>query len=241
LRNEFSAELSGFARRVVPPSNLSDIRDDPWFWSIGRPLAIAAIVAVFALLSAILISKYSRQESVKFAQADETVIEAENSPSHATVNLPVAEPERIPNPLPIESISRTERVVIGEIINDPQLRNAELHPIETINDLYRLARLKQRLSVPVVSKESSRGPIDHSYGLIFLDPEGRIIASARFYCAIDSEFVLQPLENAYEQDGRYFMAGGEPLPGKWKSDVDYRSYIIQFPDWKESVGYAPQI
>src|SRR2546427_11240955 len=56
LKNEFAAELEvGLARcadrtpqRGVPTSNLSDIRDDPWFWGIGRPLALAAALALAA-------------------------------------------------------------------------------------------------------------------------------------------------------------------------------------------------
>src|SRR3954465_9749974 len=35
LKHEFVAELS-------LPTNLVDIRDDPWFWSKVRPLALAA-------------------------------------------------------------------------------------------------------------------------------------------------------------------------------------------------------
>src|SRR5205085_6001579 len=36
-----------------PRANLIDIRDDPWFWSIARPLAIAAVLAFFGLIAAI--------------------------------------------------------------------------------------------------------------------------------------------------------------------------------------------
>jgi hypothetical protein len=36
------------------PGNLIDIRDDPWFWSIGRPLAIAAVVAVCAVVAGLV-------------------------------------------------------------------------------------------------------------------------------------------------------------------------------------------
>src|SRR2546422_10396423 len=56
LKNEFAAELNEKAR---PARNLSDIRDDPWFWGIGRPLAVAAVIAIFAVLSVLLIGTYS--------------------------------------------------------------------------------------------------------------------------------------------------------------------------------------
>ena len=40
----------------VPSANLIDIRGDRWFWSIGRPVAIAAILAVGAIVAAVIVS-----------------------------------------------------------------------------------------------------------------------------------------------------------------------------------------
>src|ERR1043166_5792240 len=60
LKNEFAAELNETAK---PSRRLMGIRDDPWFWSIGRPLAIAAGIAVFALLGALVVGRYSRNDS----------------------------------------------------------------------------------------------------------------------------------------------------------------------------------
>jgi Ca-activated chloride channel family protein len=66
LKREFAAELKMEGRAPASPileavsqssalqersSNLSDIRDDPWFWSIGRPLAIAAVIAILAVIA----------------------------------------------------------------------------------------------------------------------------------------------------------------------------------------------
>ena len=51
LRSEFAAELN---KETRPSRSLSDIRDDPWFWSIGRPLAIAAVLAVFAVVTGVM-------------------------------------------------------------------------------------------------------------------------------------------------------------------------------------------
>lgn len=72
LRAEFAAELkekNGDSPRRVHPgkaaacsANLSDIRDDPWLWSIARPLAIAAVIAIFAVIGggAFLLSRQHR-------------------------------------------------------------------------------------------------------------------------------------------------------------------------------------
>jgi hypothetical protein len=233
LKSEFAAELN---EKTKPPVNLSDIRDDPWIWSIGRPLSIAAAVAIFALLGAILVGTYSRHDSVRTAPTD-YVVEAEQNPPNQPGELPA--PDQIPNPLRADSIRQVQRVVIGEIDVDSHVQNAELRLIETINDVYRVERLKQRLSIPAVSKKFYRGLANHTYGLIFLDRDNRVVASAQFYRSTDSEVVLQPMKNAYERGGRYFMNGGALLPGDWRAAVDYNQYVIPFPDWSESIGYQP--
>jgi hypothetical protein len=74
---------------------------------------------------------------------------------------------------------------------------------------------------------------------MFLDRTGDLVASAQFYRTPDLGFVLQPLKNAYEMSGRYFIGGGAVLPGDWQPDVNYRDYVIRFPDWGECIGYAP--
>src|ERR1700730_807404 len=51
LKNEFAAELN---EKAKPPLSLSDIRDDPWFWGVGRPLAIAAVLAIFGVVAGVL-------------------------------------------------------------------------------------------------------------------------------------------------------------------------------------------
>ncbi len=55
LKNEFVADL----KQDAPAStNLIDIRDDPWFWSIARPLTIAAVIAICAVIGAIAFGTY---------------------------------------------------------------------------------------------------------------------------------------------------------------------------------------
>ena len=51
LKNEFSAELQNEA---TPPANLIDIRDDPWFWSTARRLALAAAIVVAAIIAGVV-------------------------------------------------------------------------------------------------------------------------------------------------------------------------------------------
>jgi len=234
FKNEFAAEMAN-AKPVTAAArrNLSDIRDDPWFWSIGRPLAIAAAVAIFAVLSALLIGTYLRRDSGQPAPIDYAVLEGEEKlPAASESNQPAT----VPNPLSANTIKRIERVVIGEISVGER---SELRVIETINDAYRIERLKRRLSTPVISKETNPRPPEHDYGLVFLDRDGHVVAGARFCRAEDSQFVLRPLRNVYERGGRYFTGGDVALPGDWRSDVDYNQYVIQFPDWSESIGYAP--
>src|SRR5438105_12293037 len=112
LKSEFAAELN---EKTKPRLNLSDIQDDPWFWSIGRPLAIAAVVAIFAVLSALLIGTYSRRDSGRPAPTGYAVLEGEEKlPAASDLNGPAT----VPNPLSANTIKRIERVVIGEILDE---------------------------------------------------------------------------------------------------------------------------
>jgi Ca-activated chloride channel homolog len=64
LKNEFAAELN---EKAKPSPNLNDIRDDPWFWGIGRPLAIAAVLAVAAVIAGISISPLGEKREVAYS------------------------------------------------------------------------------------------------------------------------------------------------------------------------------
>jgi Ca-activated chloride channel family protein len=66
LKNEFVSELK--TERAMP-ANLIDVHDDPWFWSIARPLAMAAVVALLAVLSGITVFSL-RHESVRVADGE---------------------------------------------------------------------------------------------------------------------------------------------------------------------------
>jgi Ca-activated chloride channel family protein len=81
LSNEFASELK---TETAEPANLIDIRDDPWFWSIARPLAIAAVLALLAAVSGVAVFSL-RRESGRVAQAE-------------AIRLPVVQP----NPAEVE-------------------------------------------------------------------------------------------------------------------------------------------
>jgi hypothetical protein len=241
LRAEFAAELEHRqdADATTRPlsANLSDIRDDPWFWMIARPLAVAASLVVLAIIGALALYK-SGNGTARSSRLDRTEFEVEATAQNQSASE-FAGPDSIANPLSAQIVKRIERIVIGELDSDPQLEIGEIRVIETINDTYRVDHLKQRLGIPVVSKKLLGGSTGRRYGLMFLDRSGRVVACAQFYRAPDLGFVLQPVKNAYEQAGRYFIGSETPLPGDWQADVDYRAYVIQFPDWGECVGYAP--
>src|SRR5690242_5914707 len=70
LRAGFAADLENPADATTKrlSANLSDIRDDPWFWTRARPLAIAAVLAVFAVIGLALFSSYQvRQQQIAHA------------------------------------------------------------------------------------------------------------------------------------------------------------------------------
>jgi hypothetical protein len=215
---------------------LSDIRDDPWFWLRARPLAIAAGIAIFAILGTLVIATYNTRYRTP-VPADFAVIEAEENPDETTSRLAV--PGKITSPWRSDAIRRIERVVIGQIDGDASSENGELRVIEVINDVYRIQRLKERLTDPVLAKRRQPGS-GGSYKVIFLDRGEQIVASAAFYFVPQQGFMLQPLKNAYCRGDHYFVGGDSVLPGDWKSNIDYRDYAISFPDWNECIGYAPR-
>src|SRR5438874_10902111 len=80
LRKEFAAELKEESPRRT---NLGDIRDDPWFWSIARPLAIAAVIAFFAVIGLAIFGSYKLDQN--------EIVQASRHPT----NLPLAAPSAV--------------------------------------------------------------------------------------------------------------------------------------------------
>src|SRR5438552_16889571 len=76
LRKEFAAEAGQLrhrentdATKATLVEKLSDIRDDPWFWTRARPLAIAAVLAVFAVIGLAIFGS-NKLRGKEIAQAD---------------------------------------------------------------------------------------------------------------------------------------------------------------------------
>jgi hypothetical protein len=242
LARTLRMELVGDFQKKVAPRNLIDIRDDPWFWSVARPLAVAAAIAIFAVLSAIAIGTYkSRHDSTAAPAAGVEFADVEGGEKlHTEVGSEFAGPNNIPNPLRTDAIQQIERVVIGELGVDPHLQEGEMRVIEIISDPFRVQRLKGRLTTRILSKQSGPESVGHTYQLMFLDGNGRVVASTDFCRAPGVGFVLHPSKHGYVRDGHYFPGRGDAfLSGDWQSDVDYSGYIIPFPDWSECIGYSP--
>src|SRR5205085_4102121 len=55
LRHEYAAQVEANAGT---PKNLIDIREDPWFWSVARPLSIAALLALVAVIGAVAVGTH---------------------------------------------------------------------------------------------------------------------------------------------------------------------------------------
>jgi hypothetical protein len=247
LKSEFAAEslqskrahFEGIGRgnrRVVEQRSLVNIQDEPLFWSVVRPLAAAAAIAILAIVAVVVFGNYKSAHKIVSSNAP-TEIQAEESRE----NLPMAPTSNeIPNPLRRDVIQRVEQVVIGEVGSDQNPENGQVRVIEIINDAYRLEQLKRRVAAPVLSRKSDQPLASSRYELIFLDHGGRVVAGADFYQMSPSRFVLQPRKSAYQRDGKYFVGGGAVLPGEWQNTINYAEYVIDFPDWQEAIGYAPR-
>src|SRR5207237_10864956 len=89
LRAEFAAELEHRqdvdATSKPLSANLSDIHDDPWFWSIARPLAIAAVLAVFAVIGLAIFGSNKLREKENAQTDQRTTVPLRSSAVEAEV------------------------------------------------------------------------------------------------------------------------------------------------------------
>lgn len=111
LKNEFAAELNEKAR---PPLRLSDIHDDPWIWTIGRPLAIAAVVAVFAMIAGVTIVSLKNGPSERFVVtgSDRPTLHEEAAPQpEATVEGQLQEEVTVPE-VAASAIAKNESATV---------------------------------------------------------------------------------------------------------------------------------
>lgn len=103
LKAEYAAPASP---EEIGPANLIDIRDDPWFWSRARPLAVAALIAVGALVGAIIFGTYQVRHGSNDpagTQLDYAAVETD-APRTGVREDPGS--RGVLNPVPVEAIGR---------------------------------------------------------------------------------------------------------------------------------------
>lgn len=178
LRKEFAAEAEQLrhrentdATKVPLSANLSDIRDDPWFWTRARPLAIAAVLAVFAVIGlAIFGSNKFREKEIAQADQRSTTIPPRSRAVEAEVEdaqNPIASyaiVQRFINDglLPPKDSVRIEEMINYFTYNYPRPKPDELFSIDVEvagcpwADSHRLVRIGFRgreIADPVVKKD----------------------------------------------------------------------------------------
>ncbi len=184
LKKEFAAELRTESSRSL---TLIDIRDDPWFWAKARPLALAASIALFAIITAIGLAKYRTNRDIARNEA---------SPVEVESDLPL--PNTMPNPIAVSS-GKIDHIVVAEVV-DPQ-PGGDRQQIEVISDTYRIAKMQKCLSAPVLLRNVDRSPSSRIYELVFSERDGAEVATAHFYRARNGKFVLQLLQSAKTPSG----------------------------------------
>jgi Domain of unknown function (DUF3520)/von Willebrand factor len=185
LRKEFAAEAQQLRNREntdatkAPLSpNLSDIRDDPWFWTRARPLAIAALFAVFAVIGlAIFGSNKLREKEIAQADQRSTTIPPRSKAVEAEVEdaqNPIASyaiVQRFINDglLPPKDSVRIEEMINYFTYNYPRPKPNELFSIDIEvagcpwADSHRLVRIGFRgreIADPVVKTKNAAQQLD---------------------------------------------------------------------------------
>jgi Ca-activated chloride channel family protein len=152
LRNEFAADLqlegeadaspgvvddrrrgsSALHENAPTHASLSDIRDDPWFWSKARPLALAAVLALFAVIGALAVATYQFREG--FLVAGPTAISSNvNLPTEiSTPSDQLAEVEAEVKPTVSESRATVAIATPLNAERDLTLRNESGTPATTV-------------------------------------------------------------------------------------------------------------
>jgi len=178
LRKEFAAEAEQLrhrentdATKAPLSANLSDIRDDPWFWTRARPLAIAVVFAVFAVIGLAIFGSNKLREK-EIAQADRRsttspprsrVVEAEAEDAQNPIGS-YAIVQRFINDglLPPRDSVRIEEMINYFTYNYPRPKPDELFSIDVEvagcpwADSHRLVRIGFRgreIADPVVKKD----------------------------------------------------------------------------------------
>jgi Ca-activated chloride channel family protein len=123
LKSQFAVDLE---KEEHVPSNLLDIRDDPWFWKIARPLSIAAILAVFAVIGLLAIGTYKLGNDAPIGHRytlnhqDDSAGRVASSPTDSPfadiqVEEPAAPPAVIAQATPLSALAPTIAELKGEV------------------------------------------------------------------------------------------------------------------------------
>ena len=178
LRKEFAAEAEQLrhrentdATKAPLSANLSDIRDDPWFWTRARPLAIAAVFAVFAVIGLAIFGSNKLREK-EIAQADQRsttipprsrAVEAEvEDAQNPTASYAIVQRFINDGLLPPKDSVRIEEMINYFTYNYPRPKPDELFSIDVEvagcpwADSHRLVRIGFRgreIADPVVKKD----------------------------------------------------------------------------------------
>ena len=126
LKFEFAADLE---KEPHLPANLIDIRDDPWFWKIARPLSIAAVLAICAVVAGVALFPRFKLASNLGAEAtaERVVVTGSYIPTAETETaLPTDGPEFKESRLPVTVYSAETVTSAGGQIpskdNSPDIR-----------------------------------------------------------------------------------------------------------------------
>ncbi len=231
LRREFAADMEGRAPASAASQSsslhdgrsLGDIRGDRWFWSIARPLAIAATLAVLGLVAAILFGgRYLKFAGPRSSTAEIELVDsaprAKTSPDDA-----------VANPLRVELVASVDHAVVGEVVGENEAGAAKVRLVDDIREPARVATLKKCLTTRNLQKMSFKGTKVRTYRVIFLDRAEHTVACADFSCSNENGAVLRLVARN----------GNPPLPGDWQPQIDYSGYAIPFPEWREAISQCP--
>jgi len=196
LKNGYAADLKKETPVPKPVrANSNDIHDDPWFWSIARPLAIAAVIAVAAVLAGAAVLSLNR------ARLTVASVESGKTPAvEAEMDQSLPEP-----PLPLIAQSSPASTILPEF-------NEELRTRQNLAKM----PAKSALRVPQLAGKIAAAPLATGYvpGQARVDRYGKIRApSGEFNTAVYDHIVENP----------FLDAKTNPL-STFSIDVDTASY-----------------
>jgi Ca-activated chloride channel family protein len=187
LAKILSAEYESERRaEPVTPVNLIDIHDDPWFWSIARPLSIAAALALFAVIAAIAVGTYKRAGSPRVAgglasrdagsahSLQLQVVPQPDASAYPEVEAEVSPP--VAGPPPVVTKGVVERMIVTGS-NIPSAEEVGPYPADTYHKPD-ISRLRGRMDDGARAKNLAKNG----------DKDSKLPASGHFAERVQSKF-----------------------------------------------------